>query len=445
MFSNLQNRIIIVISGLLFINLSFAQDQVGQDISLQEAIEQTKANNLQLKVADYEIQSAQSDINSTKSFYLPQIQAAVTGAVTNLPLNAFGSSLQQGAIEQSDFIPASLNDPSAITNMQSQVLIQQPLMNLDVKAMKNAMVSKSKAYEQQAERTESMLKFQVQQTYLQLQLTYEVEKVLLKAKATAEANLKLVEDNVEAGYLHKSDELSVGLRINQIDNQLFEARSNIQNASDQLSFLMGEALGTKYTPTDELKDQEAEAAIMAIDLPVDRSDLQAMQYQVEAQEHMLQSTQKSKLPRINAMGSYEVNNPLDFSDAQHGFMVAVQASWKIFNGNKNKYAIQKAKIDLEKTQTSLDQMIAQNQLELERSKRGILDARNKISLSEKAIEQSKEYLRIKTDRFEEGLEKTTDLMNAETEVAQKEMNYVEAVYQYQLAQAQLQFLLESDK
>lgn len=108
--------------------------------------------------------------------------------------------------------------------------------------------------------------------------------------------------------------------------------------------------------------------------------------------------------------------------------VCERAGWTIFNGNKNKSAARKAKIELEKSQMQLAQMISQNQMQYELTKRKMMEAEQKINLAEKAIEQSRESLRIKTDRFAEGLERTTDILMAETTVAQKEMELVEAVF-----------------
>ena len=433
--------LIIFLIGLLHWEVLSAQNSVKMELKLSEALEQMMDNNRQIKIADYEYLAAQSDVEKMKSLYLPQVEAFMTGSANNLPIQTFGSLLQQGAIEQADFAPASLNNPSSIANLQTQIMVKQPLLNLDARAMKEAIIAKSNAFEQQAIRAQKVLRHQVVQTYLQLQLSYEMVDVLLQAKKTAEANLKLAQDNLDAGYLHKTDVLAVELRINEIENQLFETESNIQNASDQLSLLMGREYGTQFIPENKLAEED-KSAILVEQIPVNRSDRKAMQLQIEAHTHLLNSTQKATLPRINAFGSYELNNSLDFKEAQHGYLIGIQASWKIFNGNKDKNAIQKAKIELDKFRTNLEQLNAQNNLELKLAKRKMLEAQNKINLTKKAIAQSKESLRIKTNRFAEGLEKTTDILIAETKVAQKEMEYVKAIYQYQSVHAQILLMLE---
>jgi outer membrane protein TolC len=69
-------------------------------------------------------------------------------------------------------------------------------------------------------------------------------------------------------------------------------------------------------------------------------------------------------------------------------------------------------------------------------------ANDKINLTKQAIEQSKESLRIKMDRYAEGLEKTTDILNAETLLSNKEMDYIHALYEYQQAYAKINMILE---
>ena len=424
----------------LFI-LSMIKINAQTTIGLEDALSRMESNNLQIKISNYNLDGAREDVEQMKSIYLPQISLSATGMATNTPLNAFGTKLQQGAIMQSDFIPDDLNAPSSITNLNTQLMVRQPIFNTDARAMKKAMDAKSKSYGHQLMRTKEVLKNQVVQAYLNLQLMYEMHEVLQNAKNTSEANLKLANDNYEAGYLQYSDVLMVKVHVNEIENQLFQVTQNIANISDQLSFLMGSEDGVIYKPDDELAFSD-ESAILSKEITLNRSDFKAVEGQVEAQQYMLDAAEKAGVPRLNAFASYDLNNSLDFAEAQHGYMVGVQASWDIFNGNRNKSAARKAKVELDKSRTQLDQMIAQSQLEFETTKRLMLEARQKMSLAETAIEQSKESLRIKTDRFAEGLEKTTDILVAETTLSQKEMEYVNAVYQYQNALATLRLLLE---
>ena len=68
------------------------------------------------------------------------------------------------------------------------------------------------------------------------------------------------------------------------------------------------------------------------------------------------------------------------------------------------------------------------------------DAENKVNLSKLVLEQSQEAYRIRSNRFTQGLEKTADLLQSETQMFQKELEFLQAVFEYNYTQEYLQFL-----
>ncbi|MFN7045907.1 MAG: TolC family protein, partial [Flavobacterium sp.] len=122
------------------------------------------------------------------------------------------------------------------------------------------------------------------------------------------------------------------------------------------------------------------------------------------------------------------------------YLVGAQLSWNVFDGYKNIGKTQKAKADFEKATVETEQYKKQSQLELSKTNRQLLDAENKVNLSKLAFEQSQEAFRIRQNRFTQGLEKTTDLLMAETQMAQKELEHLQAVFEYNFTKQYLQFL-----
>ena len=108
---------------------------------------------------------------------------------------------------------------------------------------------------------------------------------------------------------------------------------------------------------------------------------------------------------------------------------------KAFTGSSPKVSIV-----LEKAEIETEQYKKQSQLELSKTNRQLLDAENKVNLSKLAFEQSQEAFRIRQNRFTQGLEKTTDLLMAETQMAQKELEHLQAVFEYNFTKQYLQFL-----
>ena len=94
----------------------------------------------------------------------------------------------------------------------------------------------------------------------------------------------------------------------------------------------------------------------------------------------------------------------------------------------------------EKATLNQQKYLDQSEMELNKAQRQLSDAKNSLSLANLALEQSKESMRIKTNRFQQGLEKTTELLFAETQFLEKELAFYESVFNLNYAQAYLEFL-----
>jgi outer membrane protein TolC len=305
---------------------------------------------------------------------------------------------------------------------------------------RQAAKSKMDAYQLQTERTKEYLELEINKAFMQLQMSYKAVKVIEKANATAEANLKLIQNYFNQGILQKTDLLSMQVRVNEVQNQLQYAKSNIQNASDYLAFLLDEGTANKvYKPIEEL-DNSIVIDAFNTTLSDNRKDIQAMNKTTESYGKMLQSSKMNFLPRLNAFGSYEMYAQELFGSNSNGYVVGAQLSWNAFDGYKSIGKMEKAKADFQKSEIETQQYKAQSQMELSKANRQLRDAENKVNLEKLALEQSKEAYRIRSNRFTQGLEKTTDLLLTETQMYQKELEYLQAVFEYNYTQEYLQFL-----
>jgi outer membrane protein TolC len=416
----------------------FSQDTLA--ISKVELSQKLSEKNLQIKIAEKTYQSAKADYNQSNALFLPNINVSHTGISTTNPLMAFGSKLNQEILTMADFNPALLNDPAKTQNFATKFEIQQPLINVDGLFERKAAKSKMEAYQLQTERTKEYLELEVSKAYMQLQLAYRAVKVLEKANTTGKANLKLVDNYFKQGMLQKTDLLNVQVRVNEIANQLQYAKSNVQNASDYLAFLLNEdSNGKIYKPSEEL-DNAIVIEEINTSLSDNRKDIQAMSKSSEAYAKMLQSSKMAFLPRLNAFGSYELYDQNFLGTAAKGYLVGAQLSWNVFDGYKSIGKFQKAKAESQKADVEKDQYKKQSQLELNKINRQLKDAENKVNLSQLALEQSQEAYRIRQNRFTQGLEKTTDLLQSETQMIQKELEHLQSVFEYNFTKQYLQFL-----
>ena len=430
---------ILIISSIAMISF-MANGQDTLSISKSEVLEKVIENNLQIKVAEKSFESARGDYRQSNAVFLPNVSASHTAISTTNPLMAFGSKLNQEILTAADFNPALLNDPKRIENFATSIDVQQPLLNLDGLFERQAAKAKMDAFGLQTERTKEYLSLEVSKAYMQLQLAYKAVAVLEKANTTVEGNLKMVENYFKNGMLQKTDLLNVKVRVNEVANQLQYAKSNVKNASDYLGFLLNEDLNGKiYKPSENLENKIVIEELV-LTISESRKDFQAMDKSTEAYQKMFQSSKFGFLPRLNAFGSYQMYDDNLFGTSANGYLIGAQLSWNLFDGFKNIGKTQKAKAEFQKATLETENFKKQSQLELNKTNRQLIDAENKVNLSKLAFEQSQEAFRIRENRFAQGLEKTTDLLLSETQMAQKELEHLQAIFEYNFTKDYLQFL-----
>lgn len=319
-----------------------AQDVVL--ISKTEVWSKVSNNNTSIKISEQEFKQARADFRQTNAIFLPNITASHTAIATTNPLMAFGSKLNQEILTQNDFNPALLNNPSQIENYATKFEIQQPLINIDGIYKRKAAKSKMEAMSLKTERTEDYLAFEVNKAYMQLQLAYKAVEVLEKAFKAANANKKLADNSLKQGFLQRADVLNVEVRVTEVQNQLQAAKSNVQNASNYLSFLMNDDTYVVYKPSDELA--VASLTIEAQNISENRADIKAMKLASNAFEAMNKADKMSFLPTLNAFGSYELYDDQVFQGDANGYLFGAQLSWDIFKGSKRFGKAQKSKANL---------------------------------------------------------------------------------------------------
>lgn len=427
--------------GLLLLCIplgTFAQDTL--QITQAELLQKTVEKNIQLKIAQQNNAAAKADYRQTNALFMPSIAASYTGISTTNPLMAFGSKLNQEILSASDFNPDLLNNPTKTKNFATKIEVLQPLINSDGWLARKAAHGKMDAYVLQTARYQEYLNWETSKAYRQLQLSYKALAVMQKSKRTVLANLKTVQHYFVQGLIQKTDVLAMQIRVNEVENQVQFGLSSVQNASDYLAFLMDDKnQNVIYKPADELSETQTSIEPTLL-LPDSRKDIQALSKSTDAYQAMHLSSKLSLLPKLNAFGNYELYDTEFLGTKAKGYTVGAQLSWSIFDGYSSLGKIEKAKAEAQKSNFELAQYKAKSQLELNSAWRNLTDLINKVSLSKLALEQSQEAYKIKANRFTQGLEKTTDLLNSETQVLQKELEHLQAVFELQVNQHYIQFL-----
>lgn len=439
----LKNQFIYVLLLSLFLP-GLVQAQKRQ-LSLSEALSLADENNLNAKSAAARVEAAKASYRMTNSVFLPSVDLSHTGISTNDPLSSFGFKLKQEIVTQEDFNPDLLNDPGSIENFNTKAQLQQPLLNLDGIYARKAARNQFEAMSLQNNRVKHNIHFQVKNAYYLLDLAQSSTEVLQKSVSVAEEALRLTKNNEEQGFAKHADVLEASVQLDERKDQLMEAENQYQQAHDYLSHLLGIGFNEKIETTDTLVSPPVQALINngAINIE-NRSDVLAYQKQIEAGENMVRSNKMKFIPRVNAFGAVEWNDSKFLGTSANNYMFGATLSWNLFNGYKNTGAIQQANAQLDEARLNYEDFLSQNQMQINSALRKMNLGFNRIQSSKRAKEQAQEALRIRTNRYKQGLEKTADLLMSEALSSQKELQYIQSIYKYKQSVFEMELLLEQE-
>lgn len=432
---------ILTVGTFLLATVTFVKAQTETHyLSLNEAIETALKSNKQLITTSLDEKIANSDYRKSDAIFLPQVNVSYSAMATNDPLNVFGFKLQQQSVTSQDFNPTLLNNPNTLKDFNANIEVQMPLLNLDQIYMRKAAAAQKEAARYGTLRMKDYVAFEVKKAYLQLQLAYREKAVIEEALVTSNKVYTSVEHFFAQGLIRKSDVLNAKVHVSGVETNLQEAKSAVANASDYLSLLMGHSTGVIYQvaePTSSTVNRSNTVSPL-------RSDFQAMEKAMAATEMMRKSNTFSLVPRLNAFGNYQFNDKKFASFGSNSYLVGVRLSWTLFNGNRSKYSVRSSKLMEMKLYEQLSDQKMKAELEYNKTNRDLDDIAFELKKQNDMVEQATEALRIIKDRFDQGLEKTADVLVAQTQLSGQQLNYARSIYKQNLTAAYMEFITSSE-
>lgn len=422
-----------------------AQDADHLRLSLEEATELALEQNLAIEQAGYDVDKTRSQFRQTNAVYLPQVSFEYNAVSTNDPLNVFGFKLKQEIVSQQDFNPALLNNPDVTQNYSAAFQVQQPLLNPDKMLQRSAVKSQLNSADEQLAGTRNQVKFQVRNQYYSLILHHRQLEVLETALATAAEHRRQAQNYFEEGLISKEDFLAARVYELEVESQKLNTENQLAKAEEEMAILLGLNGTVKISPAEDLERISISTLPgELIEAPINNSQTRAIDYRVEAAEKMVKSVNFSFLPKINLFGTYEFNDP-DFAEFDaSSYMIGANLKWNIFSGFSKAGKVMEARADYRKAQSMQENHRLEQENQVRQAYRSLEHVQQQLELADESITQSEEDVKIRTNRFNEGMQRTTDLLEAETKLAEARLNQVAALYSYNMSIARLEMLLEKD-
>ena len=239
------------ILSVMLVQITWSQEY--KTISMDSLVDNVRTKNLSLKINDENLNISQAQYRESLGAILPQISISHQGFRTNNPVMAFGSRLNQGIFSQNDFDVNALNSPDAITNFTTTFKVEQPLLNIDNLIQRKALKYAYKAQELQNNYLNSAIVMKSKTLYMQLQLTFESQKVVEQALKMAERNFEQTQNFYDEGLIQKADLLAAQMRLSEVQTQNLTVSQEVKNLSDQIKQLMQDDSEMILKPKDSLE------------------------------------------------------------------------------------------------------------------------------------------------------------------------------------------------
>jgi outer membrane protein TolC len=409
-------------------------------VTLDQALALAAAHSPVLKAARHDVQAAEAQRAIAASAFLPKIEISESFTNTNNPSQAFATLLNQGRFTSAGFDITTLNRPGAVENYRSAVNVVQPLFNGGKERLGAHIASLEQAVSQEHyEGARQRVTFAVTRAYHDLVMAKAVRSVALETVQIAEADLKQIQSRFSSGAAVKSDLLQAQVRLASVREEAIRAEQAVRIAQTALRHAIG--LDEDVDASDELSPVAAPIVDLESALAgamESRPDYRALAVEVQRMEAETQLAKSAYLPHVNVQGSFEHNSTAPLGpNGQSNYSVFGVVSLNLFNGLGDLARVRKLRAQLDKARELLEVKRREIEVEVAEAYYSVSAARERVAVSESAVVQAEEHLRIVRNRYVTGLSPVLDLLTAELVLNQAKLNRLRALYDERISRARL--------
>jgi outer membrane protein TolC len=409
-----------------------------QRLSLHDAIKTALGNNDDVKAFESSVSAKKAEIGISRSFLLPHINLDESFVRTNNPTGVFSIKLNQERFTESDFELQNLNNPDPVSDFQTNVSIEQPILAipelLSIKASKKDYLARSEAFARQKE----LIAFKVIDSYIRVQTAKEFLGVSEKALEDAREQLRIADKRYNSGLGLYSDTLRASTAVTEAEQQIVSTQKNLKVAKRTLGLLLGlsESVDTDKEQSEiPLYDME-----YYTDSSLDRKDIKSLELKHENATTNVQIAEAGFIPKIGVRGTYQLNDSdTPFGNQGNSWFIAGFMRWEIFNGTRRGYQRAQAKHRAAEIEQMLDGLQKKVSLRVYESHLAVDETKKNIELAEATLKTAEEGTRLVQKRYENSLSPFVDLLDAQVNLDRARANLVAKKNEYRISVARLSF------
>jgi len=418
----------------LFILIFFCSLTLSaESISLEQALELIKKQNLEIKAAGYGLQSASYSVQMADSQDYGQLDFIQNISRSNDAGNVFGFKLASREASFNDFgfselgtisndAPVqALNYPNDHNYFQSKLSYALPLYSGNkIAAYQNMAKAMRRISLLEKEEQLNTKVYETRKSYFDMALL----KRSLKNLHIIFENISRLEETtkemIAEGYAKNIDLLEVQSKKANVQRIIVELESNQELLYHYLSFLLNQEISEITTPQYDL----AEPNISAEEILRNSIDIQKAAAALQLRENILIAEESRYLPTLGAMAELQTSDDTFLGDANDhkSYTVGLQLKWNLFSGGGDEAAIQKARVETLR-------MKAQSELARQGIALKVKEIQTKIKTANSEIKSLKSELSLSRQIYENYEGRYNEQLSSMSDVIIKQSSWLENVLQ----------------
>ncbi len=426
--------VLAAVAGLAAAGNAGAQDNAPMrgDLSVDQAVKLALERNQDLLTSGENVNAASGLKKQALQSYLPRISASGSYSHSFNPQGYFDPATQS-------FIAGS-QDNYGVRYVLSQNLI-------DIASMRNisAAGKELQASKLSHEFSRSDLVLGVKQQYYALVAAQDLASVSDSALALSDRELQRTQSLFELGMVAKSDVLKAQVRVANGKLDVIRGRGNVVNERARLARILGQAPSDDLHASDLLTETKVAVDSTAIfqEATANRADLQAALRSWEASKSRAGAARASFLPSIGGQIAFSNGNSTGlqpfagFDDGTRS--AAVGFSFPLLDGVVGKKGqIQTAQAHAEQDRYAYEKKKLDVQVEVREAISAARQANEGVDVAKDGLASAEEDLKLSQEKYNVGSGTILELLDAQVNLQKARQQYVVALTQARIAEAQIE-------
>jgi outer membrane protein TolC len=408
----------------------------SQTINLDEAIEILKSQNLEIKTAQIEIETALQDAKIASGNHYGKLDFIQDFANSDDAGNVFGFKLSSREATFGDFgakefmdnymagtpdyttPPHDLNYPDSRNYFQSKLKYEVPLFTgFKISSYEDIMESVTKIKKLEKSQVINEKIYEIRKSFYDMALLEESIRnlnVILKNIQTLET---MTNEMIEVGYAKKIDLLEVKAKKGNVERVVSQMESNKELLYHYISFLLNQKVTSVKTPSLEINIPSfSNSEILENNL-----DIQKANSGLKVKKSMIDVAQSSYYPMVGAFAEVATADDkfLGEADDHRSYTLGARLTFNIFNGGIDSANIEKSKLEYIKTKTQVTLANSGIELQTQKIRTEIDSLNNDIESLKKELLLADEIYGNYEARYKEKLSSMSDVIIKQSEQIQK--------------------------